>query len=50
MSESELYDREMVRSRVDQLASDLEDWVCETTFGWGQQRNATVPEIHAPDL
>lgn len=23
-----------------QLASALEDWVCETSFGWGQQRHA----------
>ncbi|WGX95375.1 hypothetical protein [Nocardioides sp. L-11A] len=27
-----------------QLASDLEDWACETRFGWGQQRLATVPD------
>ncbi|AZI58072.1 hypothetical protein EH165_07890 [Nakamurella antarctica] len=28
------------------LASQLEDWVCETSFGWGQQRIAryTLPE------
>ena len=26
-----------------QLANDLEDWVCETSFGWGQERVATVP-------
>lgn len=27
-----------------QLASDLEDWVCETGFAWGQQRHAAVPD------
>ena len=27
-----------------QLASDLEDWVCETSFAWGQQRVAHVPD------
>lgn len=26
------------------LASELEDWVCETGFGWGEQRIATVPQ------
>jgi hypothetical protein len=26
-----------------QLANDLEDWLCETSFGWGQERIATVP-------
>ena len=26
-----------------QLASDLEDWVCETSFAWGEQRTATIP-------
>jgi len=28
------------------LADQLEDWICETTFGWGQQRTAryTCPE------
>jgi hypothetical protein len=25
------------------LASNLEDWVCETSFAWGQERVATVP-------
>lgn len=28
---------------LQQLASDLEDWVCETSFGWGQRRAAVVP-------
>ena len=28
---------------LQQLASDLEDWVCETSFAWGQERLATVP-------
>lgn len=27
-----------------QLANDLEDWVCETSFAWGQERRATVPQ------
>jgi hypothetical protein len=27
-----------------QLASDLEDWVCETSFAWGEQRTALLPE------
>jgi hypothetical protein len=31
-------------NELDQLASDLEDWVCETRFGWGQQRHAAVPD------
>lgn len=26
-----------------ELASNLEDWVCETSFAWGQQRLATAP-------
>jgi hypothetical protein len=26
-----------------QLANDLEDWVCETSFAWGEQHLATVP-------
>jgi hypothetical protein len=29
------------------LTDDLEDWVCETSFAWGQQRNAT-PDMTAP--
>lgn len=29
---------------LDQLANDLEDWVCETSFAWGQERRATVPQ------
>lgn len=28
-----------------QLGSDFEDWVCETTFAWGEERHARVPEI-----
>lgn len=28
---------------LEQLASRLEDWVCETSFAWGQQRSATIP-------
>lgn len=31
-------------SALADLASQLEDWVCETTFGWGEQRAAVVPE------
>ena len=27
-----------------QLAEELEDWVCETRFAWGQQRQAVVPD------
>jgi hypothetical protein len=27
-----------------QLAWNLEDWVCETRFAWGQQRTARVPD------
>jgi hypothetical protein len=27
-----------------QLASDLEDWVCETAFAWGELRHASVPD------
>ena len=30
--------------RLHRLASDLEDWVCETAFGWGQLRHAVVPD------
>ena len=26
------------------LAGNLEDWVCETRFAWGQQRSASIPE------
>jgi hypothetical protein len=29
---------------LDQLANDLEDWVCETAFAWGEQRKARVPD------
>ena len=29
---------------LDQLASDLEDWVCETRFAWGSQRRAEIPD------
>ncbi len=32
---------------LDDLASDLEDWVCETGFGWGQQRCAVVPAANS---
>jgi hypothetical protein len=28
---------------LDQFANDIEDWVCETSFAWGQERRATVP-------
>ncbi|MCR1782137.1 hypothetical protein KVF89_06300 [Nocardioides carbamazepini] len=31
-------------AEIHQLSSDLEDWVCETRFGWGQQRLASVPD------
>lgn len=27
-----------------ELANDLEDWVCETRFAWGQQRRALIPD------
>ena len=27
-----------------QLANRLEDWVCETSFAWGEQRIAIVPK------
>jgi hypothetical protein len=29
---------------LSQLANDLEDWVCETSFAWGEQRTAAVPQ------
>lgn len=29
--------------RLLRLASDLEDWACESTFGWGQLRYAVAP-------
>ena len=29
---------------LSQLANDLEDWVSETAFAWGQQRRARVPD------
>jgi hypothetical protein len=28
---------------LEQLCSDMEDWVCETRFAWGQLRHATYP-------
>jgi hypothetical protein len=31
-------------SELFQLGSDLEDWFCETSVGWGQQRTARVPD------
>lgn len=30
-------------AELEQLASYLEDWVCETSFAWGQERKGTVP-------
>ena len=27
-----------------QLASDLEDWVCESAFGWGELRRAVLDD------
>lgn len=27
-----------------QVADQLEDWVCETRFAWGQQRRAVIPD------
>jgi hypothetical protein len=27
------------------LGSDFEDWVCETSFAWGEERHARVPEV-----
>lgn len=31
-------------SELLQLASDLEDWICETSVAWGQQRTARIPD------
>ena len=45
LGESQLGDLDLVHERAAQLASDLEDWVCETSFGWGQQRTAQMPVI-----
>ncbi|HJQ06992.1 MAG TPA: hypothetical protein VJ872_16200 [Nocardioides sp.] len=45
LGESDLRDLDLVHGRAAQLASDLEDWVCETSFGWGQQRAAQLPVI-----
>ncbi|EGD43784.1 hypothetical protein NBCG_01911 [Nocardioidaceae bacterium Broad-1] len=41
----DLHDPAVLVDALRQLGSDLEDWVCETTFAWGEERHARVPEI-----
>lgn len=36
----DLRDPSALRDALRQLGSDVEDWICETSFGWGEQRHA----------
>lgn len=41
----DLHDPAELVNALWQLGSDFEDWVCETSFAWGEERHARVPEI-----
>lgn len=41
----DLHDPAELVNALWQLGSDFENWVCETSFAWGQQRHARVPKI-----
>ncbi|MFJ9391862.1 hypothetical protein ACIRON_23780 [Nocardioides sp. NPDC101246] len=36
----DLHDPSVLIDALQQLGWDVEDWVCETTFGWGEERHA----------
>lgn len=36
----DLQDPSVLLDALWQLGSDVEDWVCETSFAWGEQRHA----------
>ena len=36
----DLQDPSVLIDALRQLGSDVEDWICETSFGWGEQRHA----------
>lgn len=36
----DLQDPSVLLDALRQLGSDVEDWVCETSFAWGEQRHA----------
>lgn len=36
----DLHDPSVLLDALRQLGSDVEDWICETSFGWGEQRHA----------
>lgn len=40
----DLHDPAELVNALWRLGSDFEDWVCETSFAWGEERHARVPE------
>lgn len=41
----DLHDPAELVNALWRLGSYFEDWVCETTFAWGEERHARVPQI-----
>ena len=41
----DLHDPAELVNALWRLGSDFEDWVCETSFAWGEERHARVPQI-----
>lgn len=41
----DLHDPAELVNALWRLGSDFEDWVCETTFAWGEERHARVPQV-----
>lgn len=35
----DLHDPSVLLDAIRQLGSDVEDWICETSFAWGEQRH-----------
>jgi hypothetical protein len=41
----DLHDPAELVGALRRLGSDFEDWVCETSFAWGEERHARVPKV-----
>ncbi|MEI7056495.1 hypothetical protein WBG06_11815 [Nocardioides sp. CCNWLW239] len=41
----DLHDPSVLLEALRQLGSDVEDWICETSFGWGEQRRVRHLEL-----